>query len=454
MNIKTEKLPKSRIKFHIIADKQDIAHFFDMALEHLKKDLKIQGFRPGKVPDNIAKDALGEHSLEHEAQDIAINDTYLQLVTKEKLVPVARPENIKINNFSEADGFDWEGEIDVLPEIKLDSWKEKIKKHSSKIKKGEVKLETKEIEETLAGLQKQFAELEVKESENGSAPLTAKGDWASIDIDIADKGKFDEEMLKKFKANGFTLVIGEANFIPGFEENLLGLEKGSEKEFDATFPENYSEKTLQGQTVRFKIKINDIKTVILPEVNDKFSNNFGFEKVDDLKKAIEDDILNKKHSDEKAKYEDDILKALVIDNEIDLPDALIEQEKDMITNRFVHDLEHHKGIKFADYLMSLGKNEKEFRDGFTQHATTNVKIGLLIGQIAKNEKIEVSDSDTEEMMAIDVVNQTTGLPPEKVIEMEEKIKERYSDDEFVSSIKNSIMARKTVDLIIEQLNNK
>lgn len=445
MDLKIEKLPKSKIKFHIVADKNDIAHFFDMALDHLKKDLKIQGFRPGKVPNNIAKDAIGEHSLEHEAQDIAINDTYLQLVTNEKLIPVARPENIKITTFNEIDGLDWEGEVDILPEIKIEKWQEKLKNNSSKLKINEVKLEDKEVENTLSNLQKQFTELEVKTGK------TERGDWANIDIDIADKGNFDELMLKKFQSKGFTLVIGEANFIPGFEENLLGLEKGTEKEFEATFPENYHEKILQKQTVKFKIKINDIKKVILPEINDKFAENFGFQKVDDLKKAITDDILNKKQGEEKARFEDSVLKTLVENSEIDLPNALIEQEKDMILNRFVHDLEHHKRIKFADYLLSLNKNEKEFKDGFTEHANTNVKIGLIIGQIAKNEKTEVGDHDIEETMALDVISQTAGLPADKATEIEEKIKDRYNDEEFLSSIKNSIMARKTVDLILEQL---
>jgi len=455
MDIKFEKLPKSRIKFHITATKEDIVHFFDMALDKLKKDLKIQGFRPGKVPSDIAKDAIGEHSLEHEAQDIAINDTYLQLVTKENLVPVARPENIKINSFSEGDGLDWEGEVDILPEIKIEGWQEKLKSQISNLKKNEVKVEEKEVGETLIGLQKQFAELEIKKPANGEAGAkTEKGDWVSIDIDIVDKGKFDEQVLKKFQSKGFTLVIGEANFIPGFEENLLGLEKGTEKEFDATFPENYHEKVLQKQTVKFKVKINDIKKVILPEINDKFATNFGFEKVEDLKKAIGDDILNKKQSNEKARFEDSVLKVLVDASEIDLPNALVEQEKDMIMDRFVHDLEHHKGIKLVDYLASLGKNEKEFRDGFTPHAITNVKVGLIVGQIAKDEKIEIDEKDIEEVLSLDVINQTAGLPPEKALEAEEKTKERYKDEEFLSSIKNSILARKTIDLIVDQINNK
>lgn len=452
MEIKTSKLPKSRIKFRIIATNLEVAHFFDMAIEHLSRELKMPGFRPGKVPVDVAKGALGEEAVIHEAQDIAINDAYLQLVTKENLVPIARPENVKINFFSETEGLDWEGEVDLLPEVKIEGWKEKLKSNSAKIVgangRSPVQVEPKEIEDSFIGIKKQFAELEAKDGK------TENGDWINIDFDIVDKERFDAELLKKFKANGFTLVIGEAGFIPGFEEELTGMEKGSEKEFDATFPANYHEKKLQGQKVRFKVKINEIKKVILPELDDKFAGNFGFATADELKKAVEADILNKKQANEKARFEDEVIRELISYAEIDIPRSLIEQEKDMITGRFVHDLEHHKGIQFSDYLMSLSKNEKEFREGFSEHAQFNVKTGLVIGQISKDEKIEVNEKDIEEVMSMDIINQTAGMPAEKSSDIEKQIKTKYQDDEFLSSIKNSIMARKAIDLIVEQVNNK
>ena len=462
MDSKLEKLPKSKIKFQIKAGAADIAHFFDMAVEKLSKELKLPGFRPGKIPADVARGALDPHILEHEAQDIAINDTYLQLVTGEKLIPVARPENVKIVFFNEMEGLEWEGEVDVLPSINIEGWQNKLKVKSSNLPAGrqglkveEFKVEEKEIEDTINGLQKQFANVEDKDPADGGVKVeTEKGDWVNLDIDVVDKDRFAPEIANRFLSRGFTLVIGEANFIPGFEEELMGIEKGDEKEFDLTFPENYHEKSLQNQKVKFKVKINDIKKIILPELNDVFSKNFGFEKIDDLKKAISEDIFKRKEGMAKAKYEDDVLKNLIDGISIDLPDSLIEQEKDMIMKRFVHDLEHHKGVKFADYLLSLGKKEEDLRNGFSIQAEYNVKTGLVIGQIAREEKMEINDRDIEEVMSMDIINQTAGLPPEKAQEFEDKIKERYKDEEFLESIKNSILARKTIDLIVNQVNSK
>ena len=453
MDIKTEKLPKSKIKFHITMTGNEIAHFFDIAAERIAKEMNVSGFRPGKVPADVAKGMVDEHALEHEAQDLAINDSYFQMVTNEDLVPVARPENIKINVFNKLEGLDWEGEADVLPDVNIEGWKEKLKKNSGSIKLEESKVGSEEVDGTIENLRKQFSNLEEK---TGEKVISEKGDWLNIDIDIAEseKEKYDPEMLKKFQSKGFTLIVGEANFIPGFEENLVGSEKGSEKEFDSMFPENYHEKSLQGQKVKFKVKINDIKALALPEANDEFCKNFGFEKLEELRKAIEQDIQMKKTEMNKAKFEDDILKTLLQQVEMDVPESLIEQEKDAITGRFVHDLEHHKGIQFMDYLASLGKTEKEFRDGFSDHATSNVKTGLVIGKIVKEEKVDIDDRDVEEAMSFDIINQTAGLPADKAKEVEEKIKERYKEDSFLESIKNSILARKTIDLIVDQINIK
>jgi len=450
---KIEKLPKSKIKFQITAGATEVAHFFDMAVERLSKELKLPGFRPGKIPADVARGALDKHNLEHEAQDIAINDTYLQFVTKEKLIPVARPENVKINSFDEMSGIDWEGEVDVLPEVKIEGWQKNIKSKSSILKVNEVKVEQKEIDDTINGLQKQFANIEdpLANSEQEKSLVTKMGDWINLDIDVVDKEKFDKEIADRFLSKGFTMVIGEANFIPGFEEELIGIEKGSEKDFDIVFPDNYYEKKLQKEKVKFKVKINDIKKVVFPEINDEFSKNFGFEKIDDLKNAISSDLKKRKEEQEKMRFEDSVLKILIESINIDLPQSLIDQEKEMIMGRFVHDLEHHKGIKFADYLTSLGKTEDEFKNGFNEPAEYNVRTGLVIGQISRDEKIEVNEKDIEEVMSMDIINQTAGLTPEMAKEKEEKIKERYKDENFIDSVKNSILARKTIDLIINQV---
>ena len=447
MQHKIEKLPKSVIKFHITATKEEVAQFFVRAIEKLAKDLKLPGFRPGKVPHDMVKDTIGEQAIENEARELAINDSYFETINQNKLIPLVRPNDIKINKFSEEEGLDWEGSVEVLPEIKLNNWKEKLK--ASKVvgaySNTPIQADDKEVEETIKNLQKQFASLEVKVGN------TEKGDWVDVDIDIVEKEKFTPEQVKKFQAKGFSLVIGEANFIPGFEDELTDLEKGAEKEFDATFPKEYMEKSVAGKKVKFKIKLNEIKKVILAVANDEFAKKFGKENIDDLKKAIKEDLQNRKEQAEKARFEDEAIKEVVKNSEYEVPETLLEQEKEMILERFKHDLEHHKGIGFSEYLASLGKSKKEVKDGFFEQAENNVKIGLVLGQITKNENVAVDDKDVEEVMSVDILRQTTGLDDKSAKEAENRIKERYQDEEFVSSIKNSILARKTIDLIIDQI---
>jgi len=450
MDFDIKKQPKSIIKFQIKATSEEVAKFFDRAIEILAKDLKMPGFRPGKMPKEMAEESIGKQAIENQARESAINDSYFQMVTQNKLIPLDRPGNVKINKFSKEEGLDWEGEIGILPEVELGDWKKELKVKSEKLKIKEVKIEKGEIEDAILTLRKQLAKLEEKNE------VSASGDWVNIDIDISDKDKerFTAEKIKKFQSKGFGMVIGEAKFIPGFEENLIGLEKGSEKEFEATFPKEYVDKDIAEKKINFKIKINEIKKVVLPEENEEFTKKFGKNNVDELKKAIEEDIKKHKENQERARFEDEVLREIITTSKFDIPDVLVEQEKDMITERFKHDLEHHKGVNFADYMASLGKGEKEIKDGFSEQAINNVKMGLVLGQITKNEGIIVNDKDVEEMMSMDIVRQTTGLPPEKTKEVEGKIKERYTDEQFVSSIKNSILARKTIDLIVGVMENK
>lgn len=443
MDIKIEKISGGKVGFSIKAEGSEIAHFFDMALANLSKDLKLSGFRPGHVPEDVAKSTIGEHALWHEAQDLAINDLYMQMVTKEKLYPIARPDNLEIDGFDKEEGMSFHGEVEVMPEVDVTDWKEKVKK--KKISKAESKLDEKEIDDIFSNLKKQFADLEQKDGK------TEKGDWVSINMDVVEKEKFSAEQLKKFKADGFAMVIGEAGFIPGFEDELIGLEKEQEKVFDAKFPENYFEKSIAGSKVKFQVKVNEIRKIILPELDDKFAENFGFKKIEELKNAIKEDAVKRKEEEARARYEDEVLKALAGDFSVDCPGSLVEQEKEMIVQRFVHDLEHHKGIKFIDYLNSLGKSEQEFKDGFTEHAKENIKIGIILGEIQKLEKIEVSDSDIEESMSMNIINQTAGMAGDKIKEVEENIRDRYKDEEFLNAMKNSILARKTIDLIINSL---
>ncbi|MBI2448158.1 trigger factor [Candidatus Microgenomates bacterium] len=442
-----KKLPNSRIKFQIKATSEEVAKFFDRAVEILAKDVAIKGFRTGKVPKEMAKDALGEHAVEHKAQDLAIQDTYFEMVTREKITPLASPADIKIEKFSEKDGLDWSGEVDVIPSINIEGWKNKLKVKSEKlkIKKEEIKIEEKDTLDVLNNIQKQFAQLADKEE---GAEMS---DWVNFDLDVANPSDFTPEELKGMQIKNMAVILGESRFIPGFEENLIGITPGLEKEFDNIFPEDYFVKSLSGKKVLFKVKINAVKKMILPNFDDDFAKKFGHNTLVDLKKAINDDLLRQREQEAKNKFEDKVLRIMaeIIDTEV--PNSLLVQEKEMMLNRFKHDLEHHKNMNFADYLMSINSTEEKVLEGLTSQAISNVKVGLILGQITKEENIDIVDRDLEELMAMDIIKQTAGLPSDKARDLEDKIKASYRDEQFLSSVKNSIMARKTVDLIMSQV---
>ncbi len=461
MDIDIKKQPKSVVEFSIKATSDEVAKFFDRAVEMLAKDLKIPGFRPGKVPKDMTEDTIGKQAIENQAKELAINDTYFEMVNQNKLIPLDRPKDVEIKKFSKEEGLEWEGKAEVLPEVEVGDWKEKLKVKSGssaspeakKLKMEEVKVEEKEVEDALLTLRKKFAKLEDKKPLGKSGVRSEKGDWVNIDIDIADsdKEKFPKEKIKKFQSKGFGIVIGEASFIPGFEEELVGLEKDSEKEFDITFPANYIDKEIAGKKVKFKIKVNEIKKINLPELNDEFAKNFNKNSAEELRGAIKEDILNQKKQKEKARFEDEVLKEIMKDINIEIPNILIEQEKGMIMERFKNDLEQNKRINFTDYMASIGKSEEEIKNGFSEQAENNVKMGLILGKITKQEKIQVDDKDIEEVMSMDIIRQTAGMPADKVKETENQIRDRYRDDQFINSIKNSILARKTIDVIVKSI---
>ena len=160
MELKATKQAKSKIKFQITGTGEEVKKYFDRATEKLSADLSLPGFRPGKVPADMAKDAIGENAIKNEAQDLIINDSYFEFITAQNLTPLSRPENIKINEIRIEKGIDWEGEVDVLPEVEIGDWKKALKAKSDKLKAKEGVIEDKEIEDVIEGLKKHFRQPE------------------------------------------------------------------------------------------------------------------------------------------------------------------------------------------------------------------------------------------------------------------------------------------------------
>ncbi|MFA7309140.1 MAG: trigger factor [Patescibacteria group bacterium] len=442
MKSTTTKLSDSKIKFEITGTGQEIAPFFDRAAEKLSETLSIKGFRPGKVPTKVAREAIGEHAIEHEAQELAIQDSYYEFVQKEDITPVAPPTDIKISTFSTVDGLIWEGIVEIIPAITITDWKKAIADKKPAIALDEIKATEDEVAQTLSELSRNLATSEEKDGPG------EKGDWMKIDIDVAEHAQLTEDQKTKVRATGIGLVLGDSRFIPGFEDHLMGVKAGEKKTFDLTFPSDYFVNDLAALAVPFVVTVQEVKKVILPELDDEFAQKYGAPTLDEMKKQIEDNASTHKRQEAQEAFENELLEALIESITFEAPKALVEQEKDMITSRFRRNVEEKQRIPFNDYLQAIKSDEVQLRESFASQAEKNVRIGLVLGQITREENIDVTDNEIDEMMMADIMQQTLANRGEKVEEMEREIRARYKNEDFVASLKNSIRARKTMDLIV------
>lgn len=373
MESKIEKLPESRVKITIKSNAEEFKEFYDKALYELAKKVKLPGFRPGKVPKDLAVQHLGEEAIRAEAVENAIPNFYYQAIMEHKLHPVARPE-INIESFE--DELEFVAEVDVLSEVMVKDWA------SIKIKKSVPDNITKEsIDKVTAQLRKERA--------NFKEPTGAikKGDFASISFEGSVGGVTREDMASK----NHPLVVGDNTMIPGFEDNLIGLKVGDEKEFEITFPKEYHAKDLAKKKAKFKITIENHRDIVSPELNDDFARLFGKETFADFEQAIEEELNREEVAEAKRKNEETVLTELAKRTKVTLPKSLIDEEAD----RLIENMKKRLGMdemKFGLFLEKQKKTVEDINKEMREQTVKNVTVGLALGEVMKEMGIK-SDSE-------------------------------------------------------------
>jgi len=260
------------------------------------------------------------------------------------------------------------------------------KKIASQVKKRKVEVFEKEVEEALYWLQKSRAKFSLKNSP------CQKGDWVEIEYWSTQI----ENGVKRKDA----FILGRGQLVPGFEENLAGMEIGQEKEFQLTFPENHYQKDLAGGKVNFKAKINSIQKVEFPEVNDQFAQNLGnFQNLEGLKKSIKEGLNLEKERAESQRVRQAILDKISQNTEIKIPEILVEEEKRRMLESFKKQVPQLLQISFEDYLVKINKTEKTLMDSFSREAQQRINNSLILKEIGEREKVEVSEKEVEEELA-------------------------------------------------------
>lgn len=352
----------------------------DVAFKKKNKDIKIDGFRKGSAPKDIFIKKFGIESLYMDAIDGAVDNAYKKLLEDEKITPVCEPKlDVKTINEKECV---LEFTFITAPEVILGEYKNlKIKKPTAKVTKEEIKEETER-------LRNQFAEIKVKDDK----AKVEVGDTTIIDF----KGYVDGKVLDGGTGENYPLEIGSHTFIPGFEEGLVGLKVNEEKELNLTFPENYTE-DLKNKDVKFEVKVNEIKTRVLPELNEDFYLDLGYEDVktkEDFESKVEETIKTRKEAEIEDQYIEDCLSKASGNMKVDINEEILDDE----VHRMIHQFEDQlrmQGLNIEQYYEFSGMTHEKLHEQMEPEATKRIKYRYLLEKVAEVENIEVTDEEAD-----------------------------------------------------------
>ena len=372
MKINNKKLENAIVEVTVAFDKEEWKESQKKALNKLSRKVKIDGFRQGKAPIAVVKARIGKGKILEEATDMILQANFAKALEEAKVEPIAQPA-LSVDKIDEEE-FQVKILVPVEPEVELGEYK------GLEIKKTRVTVTKKEIEEQLANYQSQFAELSVKEGGK-----VAKGDTAVIDFEGGS-------------GENYPLEIGSGSFIPGFEEQLVGMGIDEEKEINVTFPENYQAAELAGQAVVFKVKVHEIKSKVLPEIDDELAKDVnidGIETLADLETYTKEQIKNRKQSEVESKFSDDIFNAVIENTPLEVPEVMVETEVQQMLREVEQNLSQ-QGLNMELFQQLTGKTMDDMKAEMREQAEKRVKFNLILAEIVKAENIEVSEEEVDE----------------------------------------------------------
>lgn len=351
----------------------------EKAFNKLNKTASIDGFRPGKAPRNIFEKKYGKEEILLEAADALIHEKYHDIIENDKILPIVEPKVDIVEVTKEKMEVNFT--FITKPEVKLGEYK------NLKVKKDSVKVTKKEIEHEIEHLLEHYAEMVEKDGK------VENGDTAIIDFE----GFKDGIAFDGGKGENYSLEIGSNTFIPGFEEGLVGLAKGEEKDLELTFPEDYMSEELKGQKVVFKVKVNDIKTRVIPELNNEFFEDLAMEDVktkEDLEKMIEEELASRKEMDAENKYIDELLASASKNMKVELDEEIIDDEANRMYEQFLDKIAM-QGLTEEIYFKYTNTTKEDALKQMKPEAENRIKYRYLLEEIVKAEKIKITDKQAE-----------------------------------------------------------
>ncbi|AHV98612.1 trigger factor [Paenibacillus sabinae] len=419
-----EKIEKNLGVLEVEVDAERVAQALDKAFNKVVKKANVPGFRKGKVPRPIFESRFGVESLYQDAIDILLPEAYGEAVEQTDIFPVDRPE-VDIEQFGKGQSFKFKAKVTVKPEVTLGQYK------GIEVPAQKAEVTEEELNAELTRLQERHAELVVIED----APA-AKGDIAVIDFD----GYVDGEAFEGGKAERHSLELGSNSFIPGFEDQVIGLSTGDSKDVEVTFPEEYQAEHLAGKPAVFKVKLHEIKRKQLPELDDEFAKDVSeFETLAEYKEDLKKQLESRKAEELKGAKENAVVEKAAANAEVEIPEAMIESEIQTMVRDFDLRL-RQQGMNMDMFLSFSGQTQDDLRAQMKNDAEKRVLNNLVLEVIAKEENIKVSDEEFEEELS---------KMAETYKRSAEEIRGILAANGSLDSLRDEISLRKTIDFLVE-----
>ena len=422
MNVKVEKTEnKMEVKLEITVEAQKFDEAIKTVFNKSAKYFNIPGFRKGKAPYQIVEKTYGAQIFYEDAFNEVAGEAYAQALEENNVEAVSKPQ-IDLVQIEKGKDLIFTAVVQIKPEVELGKYK------GIEIKKIEYNVSDEDVEHELSHMAEKNARLISVEDR-----AVESGDITTIDFE----GFVDGEAFEGGKAENHELTIGSNTFIPGFEDQIIGMKLEEEKEINVKFPEEYFSTNLAGKDATFKVKLHEIKKKEMPEINDELAKDVSeFDTIDELKNSIREKQEEQNQTKAKYEMEDEVIKAVCDKAKVEIPSGMIELEID----RMAQDIEtrlSYQGMKLEQYLQMMNKTMEDFRNENKEQAERTVKSRLVLEAVQKAENIEVTDEEIAEK--IKEMAETYGRKEEEV----------KDNPELVKYVGENLKAEKTVKFLVD-----
>lgn len=396
MNVTVERV-ENEATLKITAPAAEVNAGYKKAVQKIADQANIPGFRKGKAPRAIIEMHYGKEAVKQEAFEIVANKAYSEALNQEKLIPVSDPK-VEESTFEEGKDMELTIKVTLKPEPELGEYK------GLHVEKKEVEVTDEQVDAQIKDMMGRDAKMVVAEE----GAVIEKGDFAIIDF----AGTVDGEPFSGGEGKGYPLEVGSNSFIPGFEDQLVGLSKGDSTDVEVTFPEDYFVKDLAGKEAIFKVNIQDVKRKELPELNDEYvASKTEFKTVEDLRANYKERMQKAAEANAKAEYEHELIDLAVANAKFSVPEIMLEDKISQMVEEMKMSLESRK-MSLDMYMQYTGLDMAKIRENQRPVAEENVKTDLVLDAIAKAEDIQVDMADVDAEIA--AISAQHGASPEEV----------------------------------------